>query len=251
MLNIIHRLKPGMLPALFFLTPASVLAQPHVIPPGHWQEGMVVGATEFSGTLYVRDISWQWQPRSARINTPDIVKDGLINGQDGTVSESRVGENFYILGGHTSSLTTPRPGLLPSVTLLQVTPSSPCIVARGELSRGQVRYGEITFTMRHLLAWQDSATADKGWSVVNGNVTPDTAQQVNRQLGKIPGYHWIPEFSGLQARPDAFISPGTGDNSDIAGAWVTSLQDIQVRFPGSEEPVKRWQANLTPVVKYF
>lgn len=43
MLNIIHRLKSGMFPALFFLTSASVLAQPLIIPPGHWQEGMAVG----------------------------------------------------------------------------------------------------------------------------------------------------------------------------------------------------------------
>ena len=43
MLNIIHRLKSGMLPALFFLTSASVLAHPLMISPGHWQEGMAVG----------------------------------------------------------------------------------------------------------------------------------------------------------------------------------------------------------------
>lgn len=46
-LNIIHRLESGMFPALFFLTSASVLAQPLIIPPGHWQEGMAVGVTEF------------------------------------------------------------------------------------------------------------------------------------------------------------------------------------------------------------
>ncbi|EKY6649054.1 fimbrial protein, partial [Escherichia coli] len=56
MLNIIHRLKSGMFPALFFLTSASVLAQPLIIPPGHWQEGMAVGVTEFSGTLYVPEV---------------------------------------------------------------------------------------------------------------------------------------------------------------------------------------------------
>lgn len=58
MLNIIHRLKSGMFPALFFLTSASVLAQPLTILPGHWQEGMAVGVTEFSGTLYVPEVSW-------------------------------------------------------------------------------------------------------------------------------------------------------------------------------------------------
>ncbi|HBA9451953.1 TPA: F4 (K88) fimbria accessory protein FaeJ, partial [Escherichia coli] len=172
MLNIIHRLKSGMFPALFFLTSASVLAQPLTIPPGHWQEGMAVGVTEFSGTLYVRDVSWQWQPRAVRMSSPDAVQAGLTAGKSGMVSESRRGQDFYILGGHTTSLTTARPGLQPSVTLLQVTPSSPRIAARGELARGQVRYGEITFTLRHLLAWQDNITGGQGWSVVSGEVTP-------------------------------------------------------------------------------
>lgn len=47
MLNIIHRLKSGMFPALFFLTSASVLAQSLIIPLGHWQEGMTVGSDAF------------------------------------------------------------------------------------------------------------------------------------------------------------------------------------------------------------
>ncbi|HAL0348775.1 TPA: F4 (K88) fimbria accessory protein FaeJ, partial [Escherichia coli] len=206
MLNIIHRLKSGMFPALFFLTSASVLAQPLIIPPGHWQEGMAVGVTEFSGTLYVRDVSWQWQPRAVRMSSPDAVQAGLAAGKGGMVSESRRGQDFYILGGHTTSLTTARPGLQPSVTLLQVAPSSPRIAARGELARGQVRYGEITFTMRHLLAWQDNITGGQGWSVVSGEVTPGAEKQVKRQLWQVNGYEWTPDYAGLTARPDAFIS---------------------------------------------
>ncbi|HFI2872927.1 TPA: fimbrial protein [Escherichia coli] len=227
MLNIIHRLKPGMLPALFFLTSASVLAQSLMISPGHWQEGMAVGVAEFSGTLYVPEVSWQWQPHAVRMSTPDAVQAGLATGKDGMVSESRAGQDFYILGGHITSLTTARPGLQPSVTLLQVTPSSPRIEARGELARGQVRYGEITFTMRHLLAWQ------------------------------VNGYEWSPAYAGLTARPDAFVSGAESllsqenGRQHIAGAWVTSLSDVRVSFPGAEEPVKRWQGNLTPVVVYF
>lgn len=57
MLNIILCLKSGIFPALFFLTSVSVLAQPLIIPSGHWQEGMAVGVTEFSGTLYVPEVS--------------------------------------------------------------------------------------------------------------------------------------------------------------------------------------------------
>ena len=234
MLNIIHRLKSGMFPALFFLTSASVLAHPLIIPPGHWQEGMAVGVAEFSGTLYVRNVSWQWQPRAVRMSTPDAMH-GLITGKGGMVRESREGQDFYILGGHTTSLTTARPGLQPSVTLLQVTPSSPRIAARGELARGQVRYGEITFTVRHLLAWQDDATADAGWSVVSGEVTPGAEKQVKRQLWQVNGYEWTPDYG----------------RQHIAGAWVTSLSNVRVNFPGAEEPVKRWQGNLTPVVVYF
>lgn len=257
MLNIIHRLKSGMFPALFFLTSASVLAQPLTIPPGHWQEGMAVGVTEFSGTLYVPEVSWQWQPRAVRMSSPDAVQAGLAAGKGGMVSESRAGQDFYILGGHTTSLTTARPGLQPSVTLLQVAPSSPRIAARGELARGQVRYGEITFTMRHLLAWQDNVTAGQGWSVVSGEVTPEAEKQVKRQLWQVNGYEWTPDYAGLTARPDAFISGAESllsqenGRQHIAGVWVTSLSDVRVNFPGAEEPVKRWQGNLTPVVVYF
>lgn len=125
MLNIIHRLKSGMFPVLFFLTSACVLAQPLIIPPGHWQEGMAVGVTELSGTLYVPEVSWQWQPRAVQMSTPDAVQAGLAMGKNGMVSESRTGQDFYILGGHTTSLTTARPGLQPSVTLLQVVIITP------------------------------------------------------------------------------------------------------------------------------
>lgn len=186
------------------------------------------------------------------MGTPDAVQAGLTTGKSGMVSESRRGQDFYILGGHTTSLTTARPGLQPSVTLFQVTPSSPRIAARG-----QVRYGEITFTMRHLLAWQDDITAGQGWSVVSGEVTPEAEKQVKRQLWQVNGYEWTPDYAGLTARLDAFISEAEsllsqGNGSQhIAGAWVTSLSDVRVDFPGAEEPVKRWQGNLTPVVVYF
>lgn len=256
-MNIVHRLKYGVLLAPGLLVAGYVMAQQQVIQPGHWQEGMAVGVTEFSGTLYIRDVSWVWESRSVQMSAPDAVQAGLIKGQGGMVSKSRAGEEFYILGGRTSSLTTARPGLQPSVTLLQVTPSSPRIAARGQLSRGQVRYGEITFMIHHLLVWQDSKTADKGWSVISGEVTPYAEQQVKRQLWQISDYEWTLEFSGLTVRPDAFISreelqQSVGEKQpSVAGSWVTSLSNVQVNFPGAEEPVKRWHGSLTPVVVYF
>ncbi len=106
MLNIIHRLKSGMFPALFFLTSVSVLAQPLTIPPGHWQEGMAVGVTEFSGTLYVPEVSWQWQPRAVRMSAPDAVQAGLTTGKSGMVRESRAG---FLYSWRTYHITDNRP----------------------------------------------------------------------------------------------------------------------------------------------
>lgn len=185
------------------------------------------------------------------MSSPDAVQAGLTTGKSGMVSESRAGQDFYILGGHTTLLTIARPGLQPSMTLLQVAQ------ARGELARGQVRYGEITFTMRHLLAWQDNITAGQGWSVVSGEVTPGAEKQVKRQLWEVNGYEWTPDYAGLTARPDVFISgvesllSQENGRQHIAGAWVTFLSNVRVNFPGAEEPGKSWQGNLTPVVAYF
>ncbi|MBS9106569.1 fimbrial protein [Escherichia coli] len=247
MLNIIYRLKSGICLALFFLISANVLAQPLLIPPGHWQEKMVVGVTEFSGTLYIPNVSWQWQPRSIQIATSDTVQTG----------EGLAEQEFYILGGHTSSMTTARPGLQPSVTLLQVSPSSPHIIAKGECFLGKICYGEVTFRMHHLLAWQDISTADNGWSVLSGEVTPYTEQQIKYQLLQISDYKWISENSGLVAQSNAFISgrelllSQKKEEQYIVGAWVTSLSNVRVKFSDATEKVKRWQGSLIPVVMYF
>ncbi|EAS0727015.1 hypothetical protein H5Y57_004610 [Salmonella enterica] len=118
---------------LLMLVSASVSSQPLTVVPAHWQEGMAVGVTELSGTLYIRDTAWQWQPVPLE------------------------------------------------------------------------------------MSWRDR----------------------------------------VQARPDAFtVIPGSflsdnGTKPAVAGALVTYLEDIRVRFPGAKKPVMRWQGNLTPVVNYF
>ncbi|MCZ5619831.1 hypothetical protein O5552_07115 [Escherichia coli] len=162
MLKMIHRLKSGMFPALFLLTSASALAQPLIIPPYHWQEGMAVGGDGIQRQAICSGGFWQWQPRSVRMGAPDAVQAGLTTGKSGMVSESRTGQDFYILGGHTASLTTAHPGLQHVGDIASGDTVIPRIAARGELARGQVRYGEITFTMHHLLAWQDNTTYRSG-----------------------------------------------------------------------------------------
>lgn len=254
MLNIIHHIKSGIFPALFFLVSANVLAQSLIIPSGHWQEDMVVGVTEFSGTLYVPNVSWQWQPRSMQIAASDAV---LTGKREVNIEDDLVEQEFDILGGHTSSLTTARPGLQPSVTLFQVSASSPHIIAKGECFLGKVCYGEITFRIHHLLVWQDISMADHGWSVLSGEVTPYTEQKIKKQLLQIIDYKWISDNSRLTARSDAFISgtvpllPQKKEEQYIVGAWVTSLSNVRVNFSDTTEKVKRWQGSLIPVVMYF
>lgn len=243
--------------ALLSLLMPTTNARMQDFTSGHWQEGGAMGTANLSGTLYVRGVTWQWHPQILQMSNSSCIQAGLRLGKQGMMSESSPGQLYYILGGHTTTLTTVRPGLQPSVSLLQTDPVAPRLEARGELAKGQVRYGEITFSVRHVLAWQDSTTADSGWSVVSGDVTPDMEQQIKNQLWQVTGYDWEPVYSGLTARPDAFtampdsIQPENKTKHNIAGAWVTALEDIRVRFPGAEEPVKRWQGNLTPVVMYF
>lgn len=233
------------------LVPVSE-AQMQGVPPGHWQEGSVVGQAVWRGVIYVNNANWQWQPRMLQMSERYNAQAGFRIEKQGMVSESRPGQRFHILGGHIATLTTARPGLQPSVSLLQTDPDTPRLEARGELAKGQFRYGEITFSVHHVLAWQDSSAADSGWRLVSGDVTPDMALQVKRQLWQVRDYKWEPVYSGLSTRQDAFTVMSDSESQNmIAGAWVTALENIRVRFPGAEEPVIRWQGSLTPVIMYF
>lgn len=93
--------------------------------------------------------------------------------------------------------------------------------------------------------------------VFSGSVTADAGQQIKRLLWLESAFKWNPSYSGLTTRPDAFtvmpgsFSSGNDTKPGTVGARMTSPEDIRVRFPGAEEPVMRWQGNLTPVVNYF
>ncbi len=93
--------------------------------------------------------------------------------------------------------------------------------------------------------------------MVSGEVTPGGRKTGEAPVMAVNGYEWTPDYAGLTARPDAFISgvesllSQENGRQHIAGAWVTFLSDVRVNFPGAEEPVKRWQGNLTPMVVYF
>lgn len=246
-----------LLPVLIMLTGAqatSVCARELIVRPGHWQRDMAVGVAEFKGTLYMRNTAWLWQPQP-------LLLAGTANSYHFTTKEMQYGtpgSQYTVLAGHTSGLMTAKPGLQPSVTLSQTdaTPSRTAIW--GEVAGGQVRYGEITFKVRNVLAYQDKSMARRGFSIAgNEALAPDVRQQVIRQLWQVQGYQYRAEPASNRINSDLFTrSPdramvNAGDGTDIAGAWLTMLEDVKVRFPAADAPVKRWQGNLTPVVMYF
>lgn len=247
-----------LLPVLIMLTgaqAAAVCARELVVPPGHWQRDMGIGVAEFKGTLYIRNIAWQWQPQPLMLAGAFTSLNLSEKAQEyGTPA----GSKYTVLSGHTAGLMTAKPGLQPSVTLNQAGTPLSATVVRGELAGGEVRYGEMTFKVHNVLAYQDRAMSTQGWSVANGGpLAPEMRQQVIRQLWQVQGYNYrsVPANSGLRSdiftrTPDSAMID-RGDGTEIAGAWLTMLEDIKVRFPATQAPVKRWQGNLTPVVMYF
>lgn len=247
-----------LLPVLMMLTGAQaalVCARELTIPPGHWQRDMGIGVAEFKGTIYIRNTTWRWHPQPLMLAGEATSLNLNAKMQEyGTPP----GSKYTVLTGHTAGLMTARPGLQPSVTLDQAGTALTGTEVRGELAGGEVRYGEMTFKVRNVLAWQDRAMSSKGWSIVGGGtLPPDIRQQVIRQLWQVQGYNYRPVLANSGVRSDVFTrSPDSamanaGDGMEIAGAWLTMLEDIKVRFPTASAPVKRWQGNLTPVVMYF
>jgi len=247
-----------LLPVLMILTGAqttSVCARELTVRPGHWQRDMGIGVAEFKGTIYIRNTAWLWQTQPLQLAGAATSRNLNATSLE---YETPPGSKYTVLAGHTTGLMTAKPGLRPSVTLGQTGSSPSGAAVRGELAGGQIRYGEMTFKVHNVLAYQDKAMAARGWSVAGGDsLAPDIRQQVIRQLWQVQGYNYRTTPVGSTLRNDVFTrTPDramvkAGDGTDIAGAWLTMLEDVKVRFPAAEAPVKRWQGNLTPVVMYF
>ncbi len=253
----------NILPLIFLL--GSLVCIPSVahsysMIEEHWQEGKSVGIVEINGTLKIKNVSWIWQASPIRLSELDTTLAGLKIGRTGMSLISQKGVRYYILEGHTSSLTSARPGLRPSVSMLQFNSGADeaRIQIQGESTHGQVRYGDATFKINHVLAYQDQFMADSGWGVVGRKLDiSGISQRIVTLFYKIFGYDYqnkasdhIVQESAFTGEPDKTVR-NAGYGEGIAGAWITSLEDIYVNFPGSEESVKRWQGILTPVIYYF
>ncbi|EBD0851652.1 hypothetical protein FHN97_20580 [Salmonella enterica] len=256
-------MKRWLIIILTGLNVCPVLAGPQLQPPGHWQEGGMVGVVELSGEIRVSGPVWLWSTQSLTLMKPGgplpLRHDGMETGTGPALQP--------VLAGRTVSLLPSLgPGQRPDVQLKteRLPDGLSRIAVRGVLPGGQVRYGEMTFRATTVMALQDGerASAGKGWQAVSGTgevVTerlPDgMTEALNRTLMQIPGYNGPAHQSGDTPGSSWFQSRSmqvkNGGNAGIAGAAVLAVSDIRVRFPGAGESVTRWQGNLTPVVNYF
>lgn len=253
-------MKRWLMTILTGLNVCPVLAGPQLQPPGHWQEGGMVGVMELSGEIRVSGPVWLWSTQPLTLmkagSTLPLRHDGMETGTGPTV--------LPVLAGRTVALQ-PSLGQLPEVQLQtdRLPDGLSRIAVRGDLPDGQVRHGEMTFRTLSALALQDGerASAGKGWVAVSG--TGDTlterlpdamTEALNRTLLQIPDYHGPLYQSGdtrllLWPRLQGIPSKD-GQAEGIAGAAVLAVSDVRVRFPGAEEAIKQWQGSLTPVVTY-
>lgn len=255
-------MKRWLITILTGLNVCPVLAGPQLQPPGHWQEGGMVGVMEFSGEIRVSGPVWLWSTQPLTLMKPG---GPLPLRHDGMETSTGPAVQPVLAGRTVSLLPSLEPGQRPDVQLKtdRLPDGLSRIAVRGVLPGGQVRYGEMTFRATTVMALQDGerASAGKGWQAVSGAgevVTerlPDgMTEALNRTLLQIPDYHgplyqsgdtrlslW-PRFQGPQSKG--------GQEGGIAGAAVLAVSDVRVRFPGAEEVIRQWQGSLTPVVTY-
>lgn len=253
-------MKRWLMIILTGLNVCPVLAGPQLQPPGHWQEGGMVGVMELSGEIRVSGPVWLWDTQPLTLmkagGTLPLRHDGMETSTGPTIQP--------VLAGRTITML-PSLGQLPEVQLQtdRLPEGLSRIAVRGELPGGQVRHGEMTFRSQTVLALQNGerASARKGWIAVSGSgdalteILPDgMTEALNRILLQIPDYHGPLYQSGdtrLSLWPRLQSIPSKdGQEEGIAGAAVLAVSDVRVRFPGAEEAIKQWQGSLTPVVTY-
>ncbi|HCD7425125.1 TPA: hypothetical protein ND026_000565 [Citrobacter werkmanii] len=255
-------MKRWLITILTGLNVCPVLAGAQLQPPGHWQEGGMVGVMELGGEILVSDPVWLWRTQSL---TMMKLGGSLSLGHGGMETSTGPAVQPVMVGRIVSLLSSVEVGQHPDLQLKtdRLSDGLSRIAVRGELPGGQVRHGEMIFRATAVMVLQDRerASAGKGWQAVSstGEVVterlPDgMTEALNRTLLQIPDYHgplyqggdvrfslW-PRFQGIQSKD--------GQGGGIAGAAVLAVSDVRVRFPGAEEVIRQWQGSLIPVVTY-
>ncbi|HEN3635331.1 TPA: hypothetical protein U5E30_004022 [Yersinia enterocolitica] len=216
---------------------------------------MFIGQTDFSGKITASGNAWQWYPSSIVYDSEtldtgafSITKSGMLYHVDGE-------KKLTILEGKTSGvITNPKPGIQPVVIFGNSAIDSIRLPVKGLLGSGRYRYGEAKLTFRHVSAYQDSALK-KGWVSIP-DLSDYERKTINLLMGKINGYNYHNEQDMEKIITDNIFNKGYGgvdyfERTNLAGAWLTTIKDARIFFPGAEEVITQWQGWISPTIVYF
>ncbi|WP_144243111.1 hypothetical protein [Citrobacter sp. S-77] len=221
----------------------------------HWQGGAYTGGTDFGGTIKISENVWQWYPSSVVLNS-EILDTGTFSvTKSGMLYQTESEKMFTILQGRTLGLISkPKPGIQPVVIFTDSNMEDLRFPVKGVLSNGNYRYGEGKLNFRHALAYQDSSL-NNGW-VSRPDLSDKEKEEISLLMKGINGYGYRNEQDTSIVIYENIFNQILGEakgykHTDLAGAWLTTVKDISVSFPGSEEYINQWQGWILPIVVYF
>ncbi|WP_089632287.1 hypothetical protein [Escherichia coli] len=225
------------------------------VQANHWQDGMFTGKTDFGGKITASGNAWQWYPSSVIYDSKPLDKGAFSITKSGLLYQADNGTELTILEGKTSGfITSPKPGVQPAIIFSNSSIGSLRLPVKGLLSSGQYRYGEAKLTFRHVSAYQDSAL-ENGW-VSMPDLSDYERKKISRLIGNINGYNYHNEQDMKKIIGDNIFNKGYDcvdnfEHTNLVGAWLTTIKDVSVYFPGAEEVITQWQGLISPTIVYF
>lgn len=225
------------------------------VQANHWQEGMFTGKTDFGGKITVSGNAWQWYPSPVIYDSAPLDTGAFSITKSGMYYQADNETKLTILEGNLSGLiTNPKPGIQPVIVFSDSAIDTLRLPVKGLLGSGQYRYGEAKLTFRHVSAYQDS-TLKNGW-VSTPDLSDYERKKISRLMENINGYNYHNEQDMMKFMGDNTFNKGydESDNfehTNLAGAWLTTIKDVRVCFPGAEEVITQWQGLISPTIVYF
>lgn len=236
----------------FILNVTLVHGSQNITGGMHWQEGILNNTVEFSGQVAVPEVIWIWHPKSISIDYKELKGDYNHSKRGYWLYEEGREKNHIVLRGRTSQLVKkPKPGLQPIIKFIGDNKYKVPIV--GKLKNGQVRYGEMTFEISNIVVYQDN-NMRLGW-IAQTEVTREEEDTVSDLLSQIPGYAYNNILDSSRVAESNMFNYNGGDlvssPINLAGGWLTTIKNIKIYIPDTNDQLEKWSGILSPVVYYF
>ncbi|ECI7782069.1 TPA: hypothetical protein PRY54_003928 [Escherichia coli] len=221
----------------------------------HWQGRQFTDVLNFGGEIKPSGNIWQWYPSSVVLHSDILDMEVFSISNSGLIYQTERGAMFTILEGRTSGLISkPKLGIQPAIVFANSDVNSLHLPVKGVLSNGQHRYGEVKLNFRHVSAYHDS-TLNEGW-ISRTDLSDKEKDNVISLMKNVNGYAYhnkqnMNEFISNLMFNGGFDELSDAERTNIAGAWLTTIKDVCVFFPGAEEGITQWQGWISPIVVYF